>query len=323
MNKRHHPKLTVLMSVYNGMPYIRDAVRSILEQNFHDYVFLIINDGSTDGTENYLDTLDDSRLRVIHQRNLGLGAALNVGLSLIETEFIARMDADDISLPNRLSAQFEMMVSEPDLVMLGCSLAFTFDGVKYGYAPPMPTSHNQIVSVLRAGAHGISHPTIFCRTAAIQQAGGYRIQGVGQDWDLFLRMSEIGRVGNLAEVHHLMRLHQESNVWKSAEKSIRGNAYALACARYRQNGQPEPDVATFFAQWHDRPSLQRMEAFCRARSDGLYRQGVLCMLKGERLKGFCCLGMATISYPPKLIMRLRRIGMARSLRLSGHGRGTM
>ena len=323
MNRPHHPKLTVLMSVYNGMPYVRDAVCSILHQSFHDYVFLIINDGSTDGTGQYLDTLDDSRVRVVHQRNRGLGAALNIGLSSVETEYIARMDADDISLPNRLNAQLEVMERESDLVMLGCGLAFTVDGVKYGYPPPMPTTNNQIVSVLYAGGHGISHPTIFCRTAAMHQAGGYRIQGVGQDWDLFLRMIEIGQVANLAEVHYLMRLHQESNAWKSAEKSIRGNAYALTCTRCRQKEQPEPDTETFFAQWLDRPLLQRLESFCCARADGLYRQGVLRMLKGERLNGFGCLGMAALIYPPKLIMRLRRTGMTRSVRMGCHGRRTV
>lgn len=297
------------------MPYIRDAVRSILEQNFHNYVFLIINDGSTDGTGQYLDGLGDSRLRIVHQRNMGLGAALNIGLSSVETEYIARMDADDVSLPNRLSTQLEMMDSEPDLVMLGCGLAYTVDGVKYGYPPPMPTTNNQIVSVLYAGGHGISHPTIFCRTAALQQAGGYRIQGVGQDWDLFLRLIEIGQIASLPEVHYLMRLHQESNAWNSAEKSIRGNAYALTCARCRQRGQPEPDPETFFAQWLDRPLLQRVGSFCRARSDVLYRQGILRMLKGERLSGFGCLGMAALIYPPKLIMRLRRSNMTRSERM--------
>ena len=320
MNRPSHPRLTVLMSVYNGMPYIRDAVRSILKQNFHDYVFLIVDDGSTDGTGQYLDTLSDRRVRIVHQRNMGLGAALNVGLSSVETEYIARMDADDISLPNRLSAQFEVMNSEPALVMLGCGLAFTVDGVKHGYPPPMPTTEKQIVSILYAGGHGISHPTIFCRTAALEQVGGYRIKGVGQDWDLFLRLSEVGKVANLGEVHYLMRLHKESNAWSSAEKSIRGNAYALTCARCRKIGLSEPDSGTFFDQWDHRPLLQRLGSFCRARADGLYRNGVFSMLNEAKFRGFGCLGMAALVYPPKLLMRLRRNNMTRKVAMNLQGR---
>ena len=97
------------MPVHNAMPYLKEAVQSILAQTFPSFKFLIINDGSTDGSAAFLESLRDSRIQLIHQPNRGLGFTLNKGLEYCKTEFIARMDADDVSLPNRLAEQLTFL----------------------------------------------------------------------------------------------------------------------------------------------------------------------------------------------------------------------
>ena len=100
--------VTVLMTVYNGMPLLEEAVESVLGQTLTDWTLLIVNDGSTDATPQYLNGLNDNRIRVVHQANEGLAGALNTGLELCESEFLARLDADDVALPTaRTSGSWE------------------------------------------------------------------------------------------------------------------------------------------------------------------------------------------------------------------------
>jgi glycosyltransferase involved in cell wall biosynthesis len=98
---RDYPPVTILMAVYNGMPYLTEAIDSVLNQTLKDWELLIIDDGSKDDSAAYLDSLTDPRIRVVHQANRGLAGALNRGLELCETEFLGRLDADDVALPTR------------------------------------------------------------------------------------------------------------------------------------------------------------------------------------------------------------------------------
>jgi len=114
------PKVTVLMPVYNGEKYLNEAIDSILGQTFKDFKFLIINDGSTDGTADILKSYKDSRIKVTNnEKNIGLTKSLNKGLKMAKSEYIARMDADDISLPTRLQKQVEFMDSHPKVGVCG------------------------------------------------------------------------------------------------------------------------------------------------------------------------------------------------------------
>ena len=114
------PAITVLMSVHNGLPFLAEAVSSVLAQTFFDFEFLILDDASTDGTADYLRTLSDPRVRVITlAENIGLTAALNRGLREARGEFIARQDADDVSHPRRLELQFGFLKTNPACAVVG------------------------------------------------------------------------------------------------------------------------------------------------------------------------------------------------------------
>ena len=113
-------RLTVLMPVYNGERFLRQAIESVLDQTYTDFEFLIINDGSTDHSREIIISYSDPRIRLVDQeQNVGLTPTLNRGLRMARTELIARQDADDISYPGRLEGQVSYMRSHPDVVLLG------------------------------------------------------------------------------------------------------------------------------------------------------------------------------------------------------------
>ncbi len=116
------PRLTVILPVYNGMPYLPKAVESILGQSFNDFTFIIVNDGSTDDSRHYLDTLRDPRIVLLNQENAGQGAARNAALQRCQSEYVAVMDQDDVSITDRLASQLSYLDAHPEVVILGTQI---------------------------------------------------------------------------------------------------------------------------------------------------------------------------------------------------------
>lgn len=193
-------KVTVLMSVHNGLPYLADAVASILAQSFREFEFLILDDASTDGTRDFLRAQTDPRIRVIELgENIGLTAALNVGLREARGEFIARQDADDISDPLRFEMQLGFLSGHPSCAVVG-SQANLIDGTGRSQGNKnFPLSYRGI-----AFAHlfdnALAHSAVMFRKAAVLAAGGYD-EGwtASQDYELWSRMSERHALANLPE----------------------------------------------------------------------------------------------------------------------------
>jgi len=294
------------VSVYNSMPYLPMAVDSILEQTYADFDFVIIDDGSTDESLEYLRSHKDRRIKLFHQSNQGLGAALNFGLQKIDTEFVARMDGDDIAVGNRLERQMERMVADPELVMLGTGIAFTLDGKKTAFPPPMPINHKDIYSILYQGGHAISHPTIMCRTNVLKNIGGYRISGVGQDWDLFLRMCEVGKAANLSDVLLHYRLHETSNAWSSSEKAIIGKQFAVESAKMRRMGQKEPSYDEFTRKCTQPNTRTQVIRKVLSFSDNAYRLAILSSLKSNYPKMVAAFFLSVLSNPKKLYLYIMK-----------------
>ncbi len=194
------PAVTVLMSVHNGLPYLAEAVASILAQTFRDFEFLILDDASTDGTRDFLRTQTDPRIRIIElPQNIGLTAALNVGLREARGELIARQDADDVSDPRRLELQLGFLSGHPSCAVIG-SQAWLVDkdGRSLG-KKNFPLSYRGI-----AFAHlfdnALAHSAVTFRNAAIAAAGGYdEAWPASQDYELWSRMSERHALANLPE----------------------------------------------------------------------------------------------------------------------------
>lgn len=178
------------MAVYDGEKYLQEAVDSILAQTFQDFEFIIVNDGSSDATRNLLEgyAKKDPRIKIYHQEHLGLAASLNYGCSLAQADYIARMDADDISLPDRFMKQLDYLEKYPHLVVLGGGVDLIDDqGRKLG-SINQASSHLEIRKIL-ISANPVFHPTVMMRRKAWMQIGGYRKQfQFAEDYDLWVRM---------------------------------------------------------------------------------------------------------------------------------------
>jgi len=299
-------EVTVLMSVLNGMPYLPEAVDSIRYQTFQHFRFLIINDGSTDGSQDYLGGLNDHRIQTIYQSTAGLGAALNAGLALCETEFIARMDADDIALASRLEQEIEFLKCHKEIGLTGCQISYIAKGSRTGMSSQLPCLHERIFEDLLNGEHAMCHPTVMCRTSLLKEIGGYRISGVGQDLDMFLRMGEVSRLANLEKMLLLYRTYEGSvNTTRRREVQERC-AHAIQCARQRAVDRAEPSFEEFLGIWRTRPLWQRATESLDIYASYQYRHAVADMLGSHCLRGYARLGWAAVCSPMRAVRRVVR-----------------
>ena len=117
-------ELSVVMSVYNAELFLNEAIQSILDQTYQNFEFIIVNDGSTDNSLKIITSFNDNRIIVIDQENQGLSKSLNTGVSISNGKYIARMDADDISLPNRFELQLDFFNNYKNHVLLGSNIYF-------------------------------------------------------------------------------------------------------------------------------------------------------------------------------------------------------
>ncbi|CVK19931.1 glycosyltransferase family 2 protein [Sporomusa sphaeroides] len=192
------PKVTVLMSVYNGEQYLREAIESILKQSYKNFELLIINDASTDTSRSIIQSYSDPRIRLIdNEVNLGLTVSLNKGIALSQGEYIARMDSDDISLDERLEKQVQFMKEHSDIGVCG-SWVETF-GVRHEIWQ-YPIEHNEITSRLLF-YNSLAHSTVIFRRNLLCKLGlcyneEYRYS---QDYELWIRCSGVVRLANIPE----------------------------------------------------------------------------------------------------------------------------
>ena len=200
------PSITVFMPVYNALPYLKDAVESIRRQTLADWRFLIVDDGSTDGSVEYLRGLTDPRITLIEQPHQGPAAASNRALALCETEFFARMDADDLSDPRRLEEQLAFLVEHPEVGLLGTQI-LPLGSRRTGRPSSLATEHETIFDDLLHGRHAMCNPTIMCRTALLREVGGYSADGALEDWAMFLAMGRKARLANLDRRQHQRPAH--------------------------------------------------------------------------------------------------------------------
>ena len=236
------PLISVVMPVYNGGQHLIDAVASIVAQTFQNWELICVNDGSTDDSGRILNWIAemDSRIRVVHQSNAGIVAALNAGCEISQASLVMRMDNDDIALPDRMALQLEYMNRNPDCVVCGGAiLEMDSESAPLGQTR-LATSHEQIVKDLLHRRTGHFHPTTLIRRDALQSEGGYRSNYEWvEDHDLWLRLSRRGRLANLSDVVLCYRQHAQSICWqRSSQQRILMNE--LLTEAYRMRGLEIP-----------------------------------------------------------------------------------
>jgi glycosyltransferase involved in cell wall biosynthesis len=203
-SSNREPRISVLMPVYQAERYLEEAVESILAQSFDDFELLALDDGSTDASPRILEALAgrDDRIRVRRAEHAGLVSQLNQGLAEARGEFIARMDADDISHPARFERQIAYLDDHPDCVAVGTGTDEVDPERRIIRTLDIPTTHDEIESRLMQGNGGaLIHASALYRTHALRSIEGYRKEfEYGEVIDLHLRLAEFGRLANLSEI---------------------------------------------------------------------------------------------------------------------------
>jgi glycosyltransferase involved in cell wall biosynthesis len=202
------------MSVYNGQAYLREAVESILGQTYTDFEFLIVDDGSTDATWSILSSYRDARMRLVsNERNIGLARSLNRGLALARGEYVARQDADDVSLPERFATQVAYLDSDQEvgLVSANCYLMDAAGTAAGGPILTQPLS-GALVEWRLFWGNPVVHPSVMCRTRVMRACGGYPEQYsyYAEDYALWLKMVTVTKVVVLQQPLLRLRKHQRN-----------------------------------------------------------------------------------------------------------------
>ena len=214
------PKVSVILPAYNAEKYIKEAIDSIWSQTFRDFELIVINDCSKDSTEKIILSYNDPRLVYVkNEENLGVAGTLNKGLKLAKGQYIARMDADDISLPQRFEKQVAYLDSHGQVAVLGTGIQHFGEGI--------PTkcwvlSHNpEQMKIDLLFACGLAHPSIMMRTDVIRALGGYDMAFEGlEDYELWCRVAQEHQVTTLPEVLFRYRVHPGQVTKNPSEKYL-------------------------------------------------------------------------------------------------------
>ncbi len=227
-------KVTVLMPVYNAELFLKSTVESILFQTYKDFEFLIVDDGSIDGSSDILASFDDPRIKIIrNKKNLGLIESLNKGLSSAVGEYVARMDADDIANPERLYKQINFLDNNPTITVVGSYMkVIDKQGVeKEDMGKPIRDSADFIFSLFEGRAR-LFHPSVMYRKEAIIKCGGYNTRfEAAEDYELWSRLALCGHKAAVIEEPLVKYRIHRYNIC-STKKTVMKQSKALAADNF-------------------------------------------------------------------------------------------
>ncbi|HXX82020.1 MAG TPA: glycosyltransferase [Thermodesulfovibrionales bacterium] len=283
------PDVSVVMSVYNDADHLRESIDSILSQEGVDFEFIVVNDGSTDGSKEILDeyTLKDKRIRVIHQGNHGLTRALIRGCTEAKGEYIARHDAGDISFPSRLGKQLSCLKSHPDATLVSCGTRFVGPGGEHLYdilqdsEEATSSLKNLTMKAIRGPSH---HGSTFFPRRLYEKVGGYRAAFYfGQDLDLWIRLAEHGTHYVIPELLYQASITAESISSLYRKEQVQLTKLMLEAAAARRRNMSELHI---LEKAHSiQPNLKRMRSPL-AQAKGFYFIGACLRRRGSPKAGF-------------------------------------
>jgi glycosyltransferase involved in cell wall biosynthesis len=200
------PAVSVLMGVRDGAPWVREAVESVLAQTASDLELIVVDDGSSDATPDLLAGIRDARLVIARQRPVGLPRALNRARELARAPLLARLDADDLALPERLARQEAFLAAHPEVGLLGTGVR-EVDAEGRERAVLVPPTGDAAIRRALIRRNPFAHSSVVMRRAVLDQVGGYdETLPVAQDYDLWMRMARVTRLANLPEPLVVRRL---------------------------------------------------------------------------------------------------------------------
>jgi len=283
-------KISVVMSVHNDEATLTKAMESVLTQDGQDFEFIVVIDGATDGSRAIAERFarTDERVRVIVRENRGLTESLIEGCTLARGEFIARQDADDMSLPGRFRKQLELLETDPEITLAGCGTRFVTpeEHELYHTFPDVIEAMAQVSACRLSGLQILSgHGSAMFRTSAYKQVGGYRKEFYfGQDVDLWIRLLEIGTFRSVDEILYTARLSPRGISSIRRPEQIALAALSLETARARRKGVSEEPFLLAAAQLPDRGAAPSKVFRSRIReAQGLYFFGSCLSKRGNAI----------------------------------------
>ncbi len=274
-----NPKVSVIMSVYNGEKYLKEALESILSQIFADFEFIIINDGSTDKSYEILKSYKDRRMEIINQEHMGLTKSLNKAIELARGEYIARMDADDISLPTRLEKQVDIIMSSSNVGLVGSWYEIIDELGRELVKVKVPCDFDCLRKYMLYENNPICHGSVMLERGLFRQVGGYReVFQYAQEYDLWLRLMEICDFKIIEEYLYRLRMSLRSISMISGGEQRRCSLGARRCALLRKRGLSEEQELKRLLQ--RRRSCSKDKRGLRSRPFYVVRQSLRCSMIG-------------------------------------------
>ncbi|MEX1018363.1 MAG: glycosyltransferase family A protein [Litorilinea sp.] len=256
------PPVTVIMAVYNGERFLDAAMESVLAQDFTDFEFVIVDDGSTDGTLGILQHYaeQDARIRLItHAQNMGACAALNSAFAVARGKYIACMDADDVTLPHRLGLQVAFLDSHPEIDVLGGQIERIDEQGVVKRDPISRPQEDILIQWTLCFGNPIPHITVMMRRAVLMAVDGYRqeVGSISGDYDLWRRLSPSARFHILPVIFSQIRrsptyvTNLSSRFADEQKQAVVSTASSLL--RQRLGAQTPPNVETLLQKMYARP----------------------------------------------------------------------
>ncbi len=290
------------MTVFNAMPYLPDAISSVVEQTYSDFQLIVIDDGSTDGSSEFLRSVTDQRMTLVHQSNQGQHCAANRGINMAATELIARMDADDVAQPDRLMKQVAYLDANPQVGLVGGQI-LRLGAKRAGLPSNLPTRHQDIVSALMRNRHGMCNATTMFRAELFHRVGGYWEHNLSEDWDLFLRMAEVSELANLDDLLLSVRFHSRSLNGRRIVEAQLYNEYAAKLASLRAQGSDEMTFSEFMTGHRSRRWPESWLFHLDCHSINQYRIAVANLYNGQTIRGSARLVLSMLMSPHRTLLR--------------------
>ena len=305
------PAISVLMSVKNGLPHLERALASVLTQTFADFEFVIVDNASTDDTRECLEhaARNDKRVVVLHNdRDLGHSGGLNRGLDACRGEWIARMDADDVALPNRLERQLAFVRQNPDLRAASC-IAWYVDenGRRVGRTVFDLVTREEFRHFREHNLPiGLLHPGAFIRRDLMVSLGGYRSQfDPANDTDLWCRISDNHLILTQPELLMEYRIHNSSISGSNYEHGRLKTLWARDCMIARRAEHPEPSWEWFLANRQAAPWWLRLNRRRKMLAKRLYRESAQHYLSAHHMRSLADIFLAVLLQPEYALPRLK------------------
>ena len=265
------PLISVLLSVYNGGPYLKEAIDSIIVQTYSNWELILIDDGSTDESAKIITNyaIDDARIVFIQKDNTGLSDSLNVGLRHAKGKWIARLDADDIAMPDRLEQQLRFVEENSEILLLGGGCIEIDEAGVNVKEHSYPPDHDTLMKNLRYMRKVFPHSSAFFNRQMAMDLDGYNLRfSRSQDRDLWLRIGEIGRIACLHVPAIKLRKHYNmiSNTNNGRLQMIM-EMCAVICHLCRKEGLSDPSL-TEENRWKE--FLERVG--CRMEEKGVFQE---------------------------------------------------